>query len=184
MRNAPIPIAFALLLLAGCSGAEEDVNTRTVAAARRTWKAANLKDYDLEWASTGAIEGHYLVFVRDGQVKAVREVLPNGKTVEAKPAKSRPTVRRRRPLRRDGGGAQPVGHRRPVRPRPAGTKATCSSSSPTRSSAIRRCIGERSRAAGGASPSRSSEWTHIPIRRSRPSGPDGARPFRPRRPAP
>ena len=62
--------ALALLVLSGCSGGE-DVNTRTLSQARARWDAAGIRDYDLEWTTSGDREGHYLVFVRAGEVRRV-----------------------------------------------------------------------------------------------------------------
>jgi hypothetical protein len=64
-------LLFAMLLPAvGCGGGEE-VNARNLAKARALWDGAKVRDYDLEWTTSGDREGHYLVFVRDGSVKAI-----------------------------------------------------------------------------------------------------------------
>lgn len=63
--------ALILLALSGCAREGEDVNTRSLGKARRAWDAAGLRDYNLEWTSSGAREGEYRVFVRDGQVRAI-----------------------------------------------------------------------------------------------------------------
>jgi hypothetical protein len=75
-------VGFAVL---GCSRGET-VTARSLAAARRVWKSANLRDYDLEWTSRGARDGHYRVFVRGGLVRSVRAVDRDGSEHELKPA--------------------------------------------------------------------------------------------------
>lgn len=76
--------ALLLIALAGCAGGE-DVTPRTLARARQLWERAGVDDYNLEWTSSGAREGHYLVYVRGGRVAAIRSVQPDGRQVEARP---------------------------------------------------------------------------------------------------
>ncbi|MEO6809955.1 MAG: DUF6174 domain-containing protein [Isosphaeraceae bacterium] len=85
MTRQRVPyFALVLLVLAGCAGGEE-VNTRTIKAAERTWQASGIKDYNLEWTTSGIRENHYRVFVRDGQVRAIYLVQPDGREIVAKP---------------------------------------------------------------------------------------------------
>ena len=93
MRNIIPPtigpkVAPALILLAavGCAGGEE-VTPQAIAAARRAWERAKIRNYNLEWTSTGANNAHYRVFVRDGQVRAIHSILPDGRQAEVRPAK-------------------------------------------------------------------------------------------------
>ena len=65
-----IVAALALLVFSGCSGGE-DVNTRTLSKAQALWDGAGIRDYDLEWTTSGDREGHYLVFVRGGVVRRI-----------------------------------------------------------------------------------------------------------------
>ena len=83
-------LPLALLLLSGCSGGE-DVNTRTLTKARELWESAKIRDYDLEWTTTGDREGHYVVFVRDGVVQRVQAFVEDRRAraireIVAKPA--------------------------------------------------------------------------------------------------
>jgi hypothetical protein len=93
--HGPIRIArWALLATllplapAGCGGGAE-VTPESLARARRTWERAGVRDYDLEWTSTGLMSGHYRVAVRGGQVRTIQAVLPDGRTVEAHPGEPR-----------------------------------------------------------------------------------------------
>src|SRR5690242_6088648 len=76
-----------LLGLSGCGGGQE-LTTKALHHARRTWQAAHVTDYNLEWRTSGAREGHYLVYVRGGRVRAVRSILRDGTEIEARPAQA------------------------------------------------------------------------------------------------
>jgi hypothetical protein len=80
-----LAVFVAALAFAGCGGGE-NVTSRSLLNAKRTWQAAKIRDYNLEWRSMGAREGHYLVYVRGGRVRKVYLVQPDGQEVEAKPA--------------------------------------------------------------------------------------------------
>ena len=75
------------LAQAGCGGAE--ATPQAVERARGLWDAAGVRDYDLEWMSTGPGRPHYQVTVRAGQVRAIGMIQPNGQVVPAKPAETR-----------------------------------------------------------------------------------------------
>lgn len=66
-------LALAIFAVAGCDSGQ-DVTTRAIANARRTWEHAGIRNYDLEWTSRGTRDEHYFVYVRDGKVQAVRRV--------------------------------------------------------------------------------------------------------------
>src|SRR4051794_10566092 len=75
----------ALLALTGCAGGE-DVTTQSIAAARRRWEHAAIRNYNLEWTSSGLSRSHYVVEVRDGEVRSIESILPDGKSLRVKPA--------------------------------------------------------------------------------------------------
>jgi hypothetical protein len=76
-----VVLLFAPPCLTGCGGSV-DVNTRSIREARRAWEDAKIRDYDLEWLSTGQLTGHYLVYVRDGKVREVRRLLASRREIE------------------------------------------------------------------------------------------------------
>ena len=89
MRITRLALPLLALVVAGCGGGR-DVTADSVAAARKLWKDANIRNYDLEWTTSGAQEGHYLVYVRDGAVRAIRQVVRNPRdgvvrTIDARP---------------------------------------------------------------------------------------------------
>ena len=89
MRHAPIRLMAVLMLaLSGCGGGV-DATKESVAEAEAKWKAAGLRSYNLEWVNSGLGTGHYRVFVRDGDVKAIYSVIPGGREVVAKPGTPR-----------------------------------------------------------------------------------------------
>jgi hypothetical protein len=83
------PRFLALGLVAGCADGE-DVTVRSLANARRAWDSAGVRDYDLEWTSTGAAEGHYRVAVRGGEVRSVLQIVRTGPSGAAREIAARP----------------------------------------------------------------------------------------------
>jgi hypothetical protein len=81
-------ILFTLALTFGCSGGQE-VNPAAIAAARLLWTQAGIRDYQLEWTVTGPRNNHYFVSVRDGKVRKVESVQPDGRRVELHPGEPR-----------------------------------------------------------------------------------------------
>jgi hypothetical protein len=69
----------------GCAGGES-VTSQAIDRARRMWDAANIKDYNLEWTTTGQRNSRYRVIVRAGKVQRIDSILPDGRTVEMHPA--------------------------------------------------------------------------------------------------
>jgi len=89
MRNAASIVVFSSLApLVGCNGGEA-VTDQTLAAAKQHWKRAEIRNYDLEWMSSGMNQALYRVQVRDDQVERVDQVLSDGQTVELHPAQAR-----------------------------------------------------------------------------------------------
>lgn len=88
ISRSPALLALSLLsfTVPGCGvGGGEDVNARTMGQAKRLWDRAGVADYDLEWSSSGARDGHYRVRVRGGVVERVTQVLGDGSVREARP---------------------------------------------------------------------------------------------------
>jgi hypothetical protein len=78
----------ALCIFARCSGGQA-VTPEAVAAARKLWADAELRDYDLEWTASGRMTAHYFVTVRGGDVRKVESVAPDGRKFEVHPAEPR-----------------------------------------------------------------------------------------------
>ena len=90
MRHArPILILVALISsLPGCGGGL-DATPESVKAAEAKWTSAGVRDYNLEWTNSGLGNGHYRVYVRGGEVKAIYSLLPGGREVVARPGQPR-----------------------------------------------------------------------------------------------
>lgn len=82
-----LAIAF-LCLFARCSSGEP-VTPQALAAAKKVWTNANLRDYDLEWRASGQNSAHYYVTVRGGDVRKIESVAPDGQKFEVHPAEPR-----------------------------------------------------------------------------------------------
>jgi hypothetical protein len=81
MSSAIRPFVLgAVLALGGCAGSE-DVTPGAIAAARKRWDQAGIRNYNLEWASSGLSRAHFVVTVRGGQVDSIVSILPNGKSM-------------------------------------------------------------------------------------------------------
>jgi hypothetical protein len=72
----------------GCSGGQE-VSPEALASARQLWTKAGIHDYQLEWTVTGPRNNHYLVSVRDGEVRKVESIQPDGSRVVLHPGEPR-----------------------------------------------------------------------------------------------
>ncbi|WP_250847119.1 DUF6174 domain-containing protein [Aquisphaera insulae] len=77
-----------LCIFARCSGGQA-VTEEALAAARDTWAEAGIRDYDIEWTSSGNVEGRYVVTVRGGEVRRVEGVAADGRRSELSPAEKR-----------------------------------------------------------------------------------------------
>ena len=90
MRTDAVPSTTALLAalclclaIAGCAGGE-NVTQQSLQAARAKWDGAKVRDYELEWKATGAMNSRYVVSVRDGQVRSIDTIAPDGRRYPAK----------------------------------------------------------------------------------------------------
>jgi hypothetical protein len=81
-------VLAAVAAVAGCSGGEP-VTPEAIAAARTVWAGAGIRDYDLEWTSSGVNQAHYYVTVRGGSVRKVESVAPDGRRFELHPGEPR-----------------------------------------------------------------------------------------------
>jgi len=86
-RRLWLGILVACLASGGCSGGQE-VTALGIKAARELWSKAGIRDYDLEY-TTGPANGHFLVTVRDGEVKKVEAIQPGGARFELHPGAPR-----------------------------------------------------------------------------------------------
>jgi hypothetical protein len=77
-----------LPILAGCAGGEE-LTVQSLGKARRLWDQAQIRDYDLEWTSSGLNHGHYRVAVRKGKVRSIESIQPNGRSTTVATAEPR-----------------------------------------------------------------------------------------------
>lgn len=83
-RHGHLLFAGLLIAFAGCASAE-NVTPQALARARKIWEKAGIRDYDFDWETSGARNEQYKVAVRDGQVRSVLRVLPDGREVPAHP---------------------------------------------------------------------------------------------------
>ena len=74
----------------GCSGGQ-DVTPEAIEQAKRLWKEAGIRDYELElnWTTNGQNHSHYLVSVKDGEVRQIESVLADGRRIELHPGMPR-----------------------------------------------------------------------------------------------
>jgi hypothetical protein len=75
-------------LVTGCSGGQE-VTPESIASARKAWAKEGIADYDLEWTAAGTASAHYYVTVREGSVRKIESVAPDGQRFELHPAEPR-----------------------------------------------------------------------------------------------
>jgi hypothetical protein len=67
----------------GCSGGQ-NVTPEAIDQAKRLWKETGIRDYELElnWTTNGQNHSHYLVVVKDGEVRQIESVLADGRRIE------------------------------------------------------------------------------------------------------
>ena len=84
--HARLGIPVLLLATVGCGGGRE-VTPDAVQAARQLWMRAGIRDYNLDWSVSGRNNARYSVAVRDGEVRKVEMVRPDGAKVALHPEK-------------------------------------------------------------------------------------------------
>lgn len=87
--SARFVLFIALMALCGC-GSGVEVNALNLARARATWDGAKVRDYDLEWTTSGDQTGHYVVFVRGGSVKAIHGFVEDRKARQVREIEVKP----------------------------------------------------------------------------------------------
>jgi hypothetical protein len=65
----------------GCAGGQE-VTPEAIEAAKRLWTQASIRDYDLEWSTTGRTNARYFVTVHGGMVYKVELIQPDGSRIK------------------------------------------------------------------------------------------------------
>jgi hypothetical protein len=83
-RGSRVVIAVSCLswvVSTGCAGGE-NVTKESIRAARARWDKADVRDYDLEWASSGLSRSHYVVSVRNGRVRSIESIAADGRRHE------------------------------------------------------------------------------------------------------
>jgi len=73
---------------AGCAGGE-NVTPASLQAAKARWKNADIRDYELEWTSSGMTNARYIAKVVDAKVVNVEGVAPDGRRYKVKTADPR-----------------------------------------------------------------------------------------------
>ena len=68
----------AVCIFARCSGGQS-VTPEALAAARKVWAEAGIRDYDLEWSASGITSAHYYVTVREREVRKVESIASDGR---------------------------------------------------------------------------------------------------------
>jgi Family of unknown function (DUF6174) len=86
-RYVKLSLAALLMATAGCGGGQE-VTPESVQAAKQLWARAGIRDYDLDWSVTGPNNAHYLVTVRDGQVRTIEMIGRDGGKSALHPAET------------------------------------------------------------------------------------------------
>lgn len=80
--------ALSIFAVAGCAGGE-NVTSATLKAAKTRWENANVRDYVIEWTSSGPTNARYIATVHDRKVVTVEGVAPDGRRYPVKPAEPR-----------------------------------------------------------------------------------------------
>jgi hypothetical protein len=93
-RLVLLPVRFVSLVILvsafGCGGGQ-DVTPEAIEQAKRVWKAAGIRDYELElnWTTNGTNHSHYVVGVKDAEVREIESVQADGRRVVLHPGMPR-----------------------------------------------------------------------------------------------
>lgn len=87
-KSSRLLLFFCLATLAGCAGGVA-VTPESLREARARWGRANVRDYDIEWACAGPRNAQYIVTVREGRVKTIESLTPDGRRIVVKPFDTR-----------------------------------------------------------------------------------------------
>jgi hypothetical protein len=70
----------------GCAGGQ-NVTPEAIEQAKRVWKEAGIRDYelDLNWTTNGQNNSYYVVTVKDGEVRQIESVLADGRRIDLHP---------------------------------------------------------------------------------------------------
>jgi hypothetical protein len=74
--------------MAGCD-AGQVVTPEAIDQAKRLWSLGGIRDYELDWSTTGPNNAHYVVTVQAGEVRKVDAVQPDGRRIELHPGSPR-----------------------------------------------------------------------------------------------
>ena len=75
--DAIFGIVLIMATISGCAGGQQ-ATPEAVTQARQLWTKAGIRDYDLEWTVGGGQTSHYVVQVRDGEVRQIETISPDG----------------------------------------------------------------------------------------------------------
>jgi hypothetical protein len=74
--------------MAGCDRGQV-VTPEAIAQAKSLWSAAGIRDYELDWSTTGPNNAHYIVTVKAAEVRKVEAIEPDGRRIELHPGSPR-----------------------------------------------------------------------------------------------
>ena len=63
--------------VSGCAGGQQ-ATPEALEQAKQLWAKAGIRDYELEWTVAGGQTNHYVVLVRNGEVRQIEAILPDG----------------------------------------------------------------------------------------------------------
>jgi hypothetical protein len=72
----------------GCDRGQA-VTPEALAEAKRLWTQAGIRDYELDWSTTGPNNAHYIVTVRAAEVRKIDAIQPDGRRIELHPGSPR-----------------------------------------------------------------------------------------------